>query len=126
VTYVDTGDVGFEARDLVVTTRRGKRLLDGISFTVDARSLLAVVGPSGSGNTTLRLRHTYQVRSGVPWLGEGRQSRLGSARGMALKAARPRGAEPAAPRGRGCVDGELSAGLCGVGGWLGVRCAGCR
>ncbi len=53
VTYVDTGDVGFEARDLVVTTQRGKRLLDGISFTLDARSLLAVVGPSGSGKSTL-------------------------------------------------------------------------
>jgi ABC-type multidrug transport system ATPase subunit/pSer/pThr/pTyr-binding forkhead associated (FHA) protein len=53
VTYVDTGDVGFEARDLVVTTQRGKRLLDGISFTLEARSLLAVVGPSGSGKSTL-------------------------------------------------------------------------
>jgi ABC transport system ATP-binding/permease protein len=53
VTYVDTGDVGFEARDLVVTTRAGRRLLDGISFALDARSLLAVVGPSGSGKSTL-------------------------------------------------------------------------
>lgn len=53
VTYVDTGDVDFEAGDLVVTTRQGRRLLDGISFTLDARSLLAVVGPSGSGKSTL-------------------------------------------------------------------------
>jgi ABC transport system ATP-binding/permease protein len=53
VTYVDTGDVGFEARELVVTTRQGQRLLDGVSFTLNARSLLAVVGPSGSGKSTL-------------------------------------------------------------------------
>jgi ABC transport system ATP-binding/permease protein len=53
VTYVDTGDVGFEARELVVTTRQGRRLLDGVSFALDGRSLLAVVGPSGSGKSTL-------------------------------------------------------------------------
>ncbi|HET9258079.1 MAG TPA: FHA domain-containing protein, partial [Pseudonocardiaceae bacterium] len=53
VTYVDTGDVGFEARDLVVTTPQGKRLLDEVSFALDARSLLAVVGPSGAGKSTL-------------------------------------------------------------------------
>lgn len=48
VTYVDTGDVGFEARELVVTTRQG-RLLDGVSFALGARSLLAVVGPQRLG-----------------------------------------------------------------------------
>lgn len=53
VTYLDSGDAGFEAVDLVVTTRAGRRLLDGISFSLEPRSLLAVVGPSGSGKSTL-------------------------------------------------------------------------
>ena len=49
VIYVDTGDVDFEARELVVTTRQGRRLLDGVSFALGARSLLAVVGPQRLG-----------------------------------------------------------------------------
>ncbi|HEY6425486.1 MAG TPA: FHA domain-containing protein [Pseudonocardiaceae bacterium] len=53
VEYVDTGDVDFEVRDLVVTAPNGQRLLDEVGFTLDSRSLLAVVGPSGAGKSTL-------------------------------------------------------------------------
>src|SRR6185369_11770645 len=52
VEYLDEGDVSFEAEDLVVT-RSGRRLLDGIGFSLPRRSLLAVVGPSGAGKSTL-------------------------------------------------------------------------
>ncbi|HKS46901.1 MAG TPA: FHA domain-containing protein [Amycolatopsis sp.] len=52
VEYVDTGDVDFEARDLVVTVD-GSRLLDRVGFEVPERGLLAIVGPSGAGKSTL-------------------------------------------------------------------------
>ncbi|HEV7452136.1 MAG TPA: ATP-binding cassette domain-containing protein [Pseudonocardiaceae bacterium] len=52
VEYTDRGDVTFRADDLVVT-KSGKRLLDGVSFALEERSLLAVVGPSGAGKSTL-------------------------------------------------------------------------
>lgn len=53
VTYVDTGDVEIEVRDLVVTIADGRRLLDEVGFTLNSRGLLAVVGPSGAGKSTL-------------------------------------------------------------------------
>jgi ABC-type multidrug transport system ATPase subunit/pSer/pThr/pTyr-binding forkhead associated (FHA) protein len=53
VTYVDTGDVEIEVRDLVVTVANGRRLLDEVGFTLNSRGLLAVVGPSGAGKSTL-------------------------------------------------------------------------
>jgi pSer/pThr/pTyr-binding forkhead associated (FHA) protein len=53
VTYIDTGDVEFEVRDLVVTTPDGRRLLDEVGFALNSHSLLAVVGPSGAGKSTL-------------------------------------------------------------------------
>ncbi len=52
VEFTDAGDISFEADDLVVT-RSGRRLLDGVGFTLGQRSLLAVVGPSGAGKSTL-------------------------------------------------------------------------
>ncbi|MHB8452900.1 MAG: ATP-binding cassette domain-containing protein, partial [Mycobacteriales bacterium] len=51
--YTDAGDIAFQARDLVVTVGRGKRLLDGVGLALPPRSLLAVVGPSGAGKSTL-------------------------------------------------------------------------
>ncbi len=53
VEYVDTGDVAFRAEGLVVTVPGGKRILDGVGFSLPSRSLLAVVGPSGAGKSTL-------------------------------------------------------------------------
>jgi ABC-2 type transport system ATP-binding protein len=41
-----------EARDLVVD-RAGRRVLDGLSFTVRAGRVTGLLGPSGSGKTTL-------------------------------------------------------------------------
>lgn len=50
---VDTGDVSFSAQHLTVTTRDSKVLLDDVSFSLPPRCLMAVVGPSGAGKTTL-------------------------------------------------------------------------
>jgi ABC-type multidrug transport system ATPase subunit/pSer/pThr/pTyr-binding forkhead associated (FHA) protein len=50
--YVDAGNVSFAARDLVV--RAGpRRLVDGVSFALDAGEFLAVLGPTGAGKSTL-------------------------------------------------------------------------
>jgi ABC-type multidrug transport system ATPase subunit len=51
--YVDDGLVSFQARDLKVRTGDGRVLLDGIGFSLEERSFLAIVGTSGSGKTTL-------------------------------------------------------------------------
>ena len=53
VEHVDTGDVGFRAEGIVVRTAKGKQLLDGVGFSLESKSLLAVVGPSGAGKSTL-------------------------------------------------------------------------
>ncbi|GAB3198732.1 hypothetical protein GCM10027062_13720 [Nocardioides hungaricus] len=41
------------AEGLSVTVRNGRRLIDGIGFSVDAGTLTAVIGPSGAGKSTL-------------------------------------------------------------------------
>ncbi len=53
VERVDVGEVSFRADGLVVRTPAGKQLLDRVGFSIDQRSLLAVVGPSGAGKSTL-------------------------------------------------------------------------
>jgi ABC-type multidrug transport system ATPase subunit/pSer/pThr/pTyr-binding forkhead associated (FHA) protein len=51
--YVDTGEVAYAAASLSVTLPGGATLLDRVSFSLDSRSLLAIIGPSGSGKSTL-------------------------------------------------------------------------
>jgi ABC-type multidrug transport system ATPase subunit/pSer/pThr/pTyr-binding forkhead associated (FHA) protein len=54
--YVDEGNVSFEARELFVQVSDGgkpKVLLQGITFPLPERSLLAVIGPAGAGKSTL-------------------------------------------------------------------------
>jgi ABC-type multidrug transport system ATPase subunit/pSer/pThr/pTyr-binding forkhead associated (FHA) protein len=53
VEHIDIGEVSFRAQDLIVRTPAGKQLLDRVGFTLEQRSLLAVVGPSGAGKSTL-------------------------------------------------------------------------
>ena len=49
----DAGAVAVRARDLVVRTANGRTLLDRVGFALEENSLLAVVGPSGAGTSTL-------------------------------------------------------------------------
>ena len=54
--YIDEGDVPFEALDLRVTvgdSGKQKVLLEGISFPLAERSMMAVIGPAGAGKSTL-------------------------------------------------------------------------
>ncbi len=54
--YIDEGDVPFEAIDLRVTVPDGgkqKVLLEGVSFPLAERSMMAVIGPAGAGKSTL-------------------------------------------------------------------------
>lgn len=51
--YHDTGEVTFEAIGISAALPNGLTLLDNISFSLPARTLFAVVGPSGSGKSSL-------------------------------------------------------------------------
>jgi ABC-type multidrug transport system ATPase subunit/pSer/pThr/pTyr-binding forkhead associated (FHA) protein len=54
--YIDEGDVPFEALDLRVSVaENGKQkvLLEGVSFPLAERSMMAVIGPAGAGKSTL-------------------------------------------------------------------------
>jgi ABC-type multidrug transport system ATPase subunit/pSer/pThr/pTyr-binding forkhead associated (FHA) protein len=54
--YIDEGDVTLEAIDLRVAVSDGgkqKVLLEGISFPLAERSMMAVIGPAGAGKSTL-------------------------------------------------------------------------
>ena len=53
VEHVDAGEVGFRAEGIVVRTAKGKALLRDVGFSLESKSLLAVVGPSGAGKSTL-------------------------------------------------------------------------
>ena len=49
----DSGEVAYAAVDLSVRLPGGTVLLDDVSFSLEPRSMLAVIGPSGSGKSTL-------------------------------------------------------------------------
>ena len=54
--YIDEGDVPFEAIDLRVTvpdSGKQKVLLEGVTFPLAERSMMAVIGPAGAGKSTL-------------------------------------------------------------------------
>jgi ABC-type multidrug transport system ATPase subunit/pSer/pThr/pTyr-binding forkhead associated (FHA) protein len=56
IEYVDDGRATFEAHELQVSVGdNGKRkvLLDGITFPLAERSMMAVIGPAGAGKSTL-------------------------------------------------------------------------
>ena len=50
---IDTGEVAYAALDLSLSLADGTTLLDKIAFSLDSRSMLAVIGPSGAGKSTL-------------------------------------------------------------------------
>jgi ABC-type multidrug transport system ATPase subunit len=56
IEYVDNGSATFEAHELRVVIGDGgkqKVLLDGITFPLASRSMMAVIGPAGAGKSTL-------------------------------------------------------------------------
>jgi ABC transport system ATP-binding/permease protein len=56
IQYVDDGRATFEAHDLRVVVGDGgkqKVLLEGITFPLEERSMMAVIGPAGAGKSTL-------------------------------------------------------------------------
>jgi ABC-type multidrug transport system ATPase subunit len=56
IEYIDEGKVEFEAHELLVRVSDGgkqKVLLEGITFTLPERSMMAVIGPAGAGKSTL-------------------------------------------------------------------------
>ena len=56
IEYVDDGRATFEAHELQVVVHDGhkdKILLDGITFPLAERSMMAVIGPAGAGKSTL-------------------------------------------------------------------------
>jgi ABC-type multidrug transport system ATPase subunit len=56
IEYLDDGRATFEAHDLRVVIGDGgkqKVLLDGITFPLESRSMMAVIGPAGAGKSTL-------------------------------------------------------------------------
>ena len=56
IEYVDDGRATFEAHELQVVVHDGgkqKVLLDGITFPLEERSMMAVIGPAGAGKSTL-------------------------------------------------------------------------
>jgi len=56
IEYVDDGRATFEAHELQVVVHDGgkqKVLLDGVTFPLAERSMMAVIGPAGAGKTTL-------------------------------------------------------------------------
>ena len=56
IEYVDDGRATFEAHELRVVIGDGgkqKVLLEGITFPLEARSMMAVIGPAGAGKSTL-------------------------------------------------------------------------
>jgi ABC-type multidrug transport system ATPase subunit/pSer/pThr/pTyr-binding forkhead associated (FHA) protein len=56
IEYIDDGRASFEAHELQVVVHDGgkdKILLDGITFPLAERSMMAVIGPAGAGKSTL-------------------------------------------------------------------------
>jgi ABC-type multidrug transport system ATPase subunit/pSer/pThr/pTyr-binding forkhead associated (FHA) protein len=53
VEFVDVGGNTFEADGLTVTTPKGKTLLHSVGFALPGKTLMAVIGPSGAGTSTL-------------------------------------------------------------------------
>ena len=56
----DEGD-GFLVADASLTIRGGRRIVDGVSFSIPRPSLVAVIGPSGAGKSSLLRLITGQV-----------------------------------------------------------------
>ena len=51
--YVDEGEITFDAFELTFTLAGGRTILHSVSFPVDPSSLVAILGPTGAGKSTL-------------------------------------------------------------------------
>lgn len=65
--YLDDGRVNLTALNITLTVGNNQRLLDDISFNLERNSLLAVLGPTGAGKSTVMraLTGTQPPTSGV-------------------------------------------------------------
>ncbi len=84
---LDTPEVVLSLRSLTKAYERGKPVLSDISLDFPARGVVAIIGPSGTGKSTLIrcINRLVEPTSGEVWLG-GRD--LTKLRGPALRSAR--------------------------------------
>lgn len=80
-----------EIEGLVKEYRRGQPVLKGIDLKIDGSGLTAIIGPSGTGKSTLLrcINRLIDPTQGAIWFSsEGRRTDLSKLRGRALRASR--------------------------------------
>ena len=80
-----------EIEGLVKEYRRGQPVLKGINLSIEGSGVTAIIGPSGTGKSTLLrcINRLIDPTQGAIWLNvEGRRTDLSTLRGRALRASR--------------------------------------
>ena len=57
-------DIKFSIRNLSLTLNNGQLILDDVSLEIPAGRVTSLIGPSGSGKSHCRCRHTHTRRPG--------------------------------------------------------------